>query len=228
MIFLINSRMAFILHGSCHGHHSHSQSHPHSHSSKPVKGHKYTSQCNDVYQPDDDEFIGNPNNNSAVASQNMNGGNILTSRSDSICSYRSPDHSRTNSFSKKITSNDGRKSSVPPAILHLKLTETANQRSNFEEMSDRSFNQNKYRNSQDTEKNECEVAGFVIDEHTSEFSKKNINIQAAVIHVLGDFIQSIGVFVAALVIKIYVSFLTLKLKLFDYRNIFSYYSPVRK
>lgn len=41
---------------------------------------------------------------------------------------------------------------------------------------------------------------------THDFTKKNINIQAAVIHVLGDFIQSVGVFVAAIVIKIYVSF----------------------
>lgn len=36
-------------------------------------------------------------------------------------------------------------------------------------------------------------------------TKQNINIRAAVIHVIGDFIQSIGVFIAAIVIKIYVS-----------------------
>lgn len=34
---------------------------------------------------------------------------------------------------------------------------------------------------------------------------KSINIQAAVIHVIGDFIQSIGVFISALIIKFYVS-----------------------
>lgn len=33
-----------------------------------------------------------------------------------------------------------------------------------------------------------------------EHQKRNINVRAAFIHVLGDFIQSIGVFVAALVI----------------------------
>lgn len=33
-----------------------------------------------------------------------------------------------------------------------------------------------------------------------ENSKRNINVRAAFIHVLGDFIQSVGVFVAALVI----------------------------
>lgn len=32
--------------------------------------------------------------------------------------------------------------------------------------------------------------------------KQNINIRAAVIHVIGDFIQSIGVLIAAIVIKL--------------------------
>lgn len=41
--------------------------------------------------------------------------------------------------------------------------------------------------------------------HSHDFSSKNINIQAAVIHVIGDFIQSIGVFVSAVIIKFYVS-----------------------
>jgi len=38
-----------------------------------------------------------------------------------------------------------------------------------------------------------------------EYSKKNINVRAAFIHVLGDFIQSMGVFIAALVIYFKVS-----------------------
>lgn len=41
--------------------------------------------------------------------------------------------------------------------------------------------------------------------HSHDFSSKNINIQAAVIHVVGDFIQSIGVFISAVIIKNYVS-----------------------
>lgn len=41
--------------------------------------------------------------------------------------------------------------------------------------------------------------------HTHDFSSKNINIQAAVIHVIGDFIQSIGVFISAVIIKYFVS-----------------------
>lgn len=39
--------------------------------------------------------------------------------------------------------------------------------------------------------------------HSHDFSSKNINIQAAVIHVIGDFIQSIGVFISAIIIKNY-------------------------
>lgn len=41
--------------------------------------------------------------------------------------------------------------------------------------------------------------------HSHDFPTKNINIQAAVIHVIGDFIQSIGVFISAIIIKNYVS-----------------------
>lgn len=35
---------------------------------------------------------------------------------------------------------------------------------------------------------------------THESSKRNINVRAAYIHVLGDFIQSAGVFIAALIV----------------------------
>lgn len=38
------------------------------------------------------------------------------------------------------------------------------------------------------------------DDLKEEHSKKNINVRAAFIHVLGDFIQSIGVLIAALII----------------------------
>lgn len=39
----------------------------------------------------------------------------------------------------------------------------------------------------------------------------NINVRAAVIHVLGDFIQSIGVLIAAIIIKINVSLFTISI-----------------
>lgn len=48
--------------------------------------------------------------------------------------------------------------------------------------------------------------------HSHDFSSKNINIQAAVIHVVGDFIQSIGVFISAIIIKNYVSSYNFDLK----------------
>lgn len=34
---------------------------------------------------------------------------------------------------------------------------------------------------------------------------QNINVQAAIVHVIGDLVQSIGVFVSSLIIKFYVS-----------------------
>lgn len=37
-------------------------------------------------------------------------------------------------------------------------------------------------------------------------NEKNINVEAALLHVLGDFLQSIGVLVAAIIIKFNVSF----------------------
>lgn len=43
------------------------------------------------------------------------------------------------------------------------------------------------------------------DDLKGENAKRNINVRAAFIHVLGDFIQSIGVFIAALVIYFKVS-----------------------
>lgn len=43
------------------------------------------------------------------------------------------------------------------------------------------------------------------DDGQKNADSHNINMRAAVIHVLGDFIQSVGVFVAALIIKFYVS-----------------------
>lgn len=39
----------------------------------------------------------------------------------------------------------------------------------------------------------------------SECKSENINVEAAFLHVLGDFIQSIGVIIAAVIIKLYVS-----------------------
>lgn len=42
-------------------------------------------------------------------------------------------------------------------------------------------------------------------EHSSHQEEQNINIRAAIIHVFGDFIQSVGVFLASIVIYCFVS-----------------------
>jgi solute carrier family 30 (zinc transporter), member 2 len=43
------------------------------------------------------------------------------------------------------------------------------------------------------------------DHNASDDSSSNINIRAAVIHVVGDLVQSVGVFISSIVIKFYVS-----------------------
>lgn len=55
--------------------------------------------------------------------------------------------------------------------------------------------------------------------HTHDFSSKNINIQAAVIHVVGDFIQSIGVFISAVIIKYFVSLFSIFFLLMFWSNL---------
>lgn len=45
-----------------------------------------------------------------------------------------------------------------------------------------------------------DVENVISDDFKGEHSKRNINVRAAFIHVLGDFIQSVGVFIAALII----------------------------
>lgn len=55
------------------------------------------------------------------------------------------------------------------------------------------------------DKNNDEENGVDDDNPKGQGSKRNINVRAAFIHVLGDFIQSIGVFIAALIIYFKVS-----------------------
>lgn len=51
----------------------------------------------------------------------------------------------------------------------------------------------------------CILHGRHGHSHGAVYAEENINVRAAVIHVLGDLIQSTGVFISALVIKFYVS-----------------------
>lgn len=50
-----------------------------------------------------------------------------------------------------------------------------------------------------------DVENELDDDLKGEHSKRNINVRAAFIHVLGDFIQSVGVLIAALIIYFKVS-----------------------
>ncbi|KOX67852.1 Zinc transporter 2, partial [Melipona quadrifasciata] len=63
-----------------------------------------------------------------------------------------------------------------------------------------SLHQHGHSHEHDSHKSNQHIENEKIDEEDLSRDRKNINVRAAFIHVLGDFIQSIGVFVAALVI----------------------------
>lgn len=104
--------MAFILHGSCSIPHTHSHSHSHT-PSKPKKL-KYKrislSETNRNRQEIENRFVDFENHTNLVqqtpAPTFILNGSTFPVRSDSICSYRSPSHSRTNSFSKNLATNN--------------------------------------------------------------------------------------------------------------------------
>jgi solute carrier family 30 (zinc transporter), member 2 len=52
---------------------------------------------------------------------------------------------------------------------------------------------------------EMKVLQIDDNDKTIQSEAENINVQAALLHVLGDFLQSVGVILAAVIIKIYVS-----------------------
>lgn len=68
-----------------------------------------------------------------------------------------------------------------------------------------SLHQHGHSHGHDSHKSNQNIENEEIDEEDLSRDKRNINVRAAFIHVLGDFIQSVGVFVAALVIyfKVY-------------------------
>lgn len=121
------SRMAIILHGDglCTGHHNHSHGH-HSHGHKHHShNHKHTDEsCRNNNKPSTTTAAaaaaaasGDPNDMKYKILHNFNSEDGLPQtiivnahnalgRTNSICSYRSPSHSRTNSFSRVIPIND--------------------------------------------------------------------------------------------------------------------------
>ena len=68
-----------------------------------------------------------------------------------------------------------------------------------------SLHQHGHSHGHDSHKSNQNIENEELDEEDLSRDKRNINVRAAFIHVLGDFIQSVGVFVAALVIyfKVY-------------------------
>lgn len=100
--------MAVVLHGSCSMPHSHSHSHSHSHDT-PAKTKYQPLPSNKHRVPEDrSDYDGHINNNTAVLQLQQQqpsfiiNGNTFPVLNDSVCSFRSPNHSRTNSFSNGV------------------------------------------------------------------------------------------------------------------------------
>lgn len=99
--------MAFILHGSCSMPHTHS----HSHSHDATKQNQRYKPIGNNRRKTENEFVDFENHNNLMQRQTSEptfilNGSSFPVRSDSICSYRSPSHSRTNSFSKHLSTNN--------------------------------------------------------------------------------------------------------------------------
>lgn len=240
---LFGSSMAIILHGDGLCWMPHTHTHSHGHGCSPQKHEHHSFHNNNKTKSEYKLLINEPMTVSRTKNVLMNGNNTLqppltrSNRSNSICSYRSPDHSRTNSFSRTIPLNGGdmlRRNSHAMA-----LNGDANQRESINLI----LNDDKLTLTQGTHgcildgSSICPLHNYVHrdssentpassdseefhhrlhangthhhdHEHGHDLASKNINIQAAVIHVLGDFIQSVGVFVSAIIIKYYVSYLS--------------------
>lgn len=197
--------MAYILHGSCSMSHSHG-GHGHSHASSklPAQYRRIPSNKHLQRVQDEERCDGLANSTADLQQQPTFNGGAFQQRSDSVCSHRSPTHSRTNSFSKTLADVDGRRS---PSLRTNSFSRILN-----EQLPDH-HNHKNYRR---TDSGDSQLTGSssneISDVHfhhrhddDDHHQQKNINIQAAVIHVIGDFIQSIGVFIAAVVINYYVS-----------------------
>lgn len=231
--------MAIILHGDglCGASHTHT----HSHGCSPPKHEHHSYHNNNKTKSEYKLLINEPMTVSRTKNVLMNGGNTLqppstrTTRSNSVCSYRSPNHSRANSFSRTVpmngemlrrnshvtTFNGIKKDSIASESINLILNDdklTLGQDSHgcitdgssicpLHNYVHRDSSENTPASSDTEELHHRSHANGSSHHHghSHDFASKNINIQAAVIHVLGDFIQSIGVFVSAVVIKYYVS-----------------------
>lgn len=239
--------MAFILHGEglCWLPHTHTHSHGHGCSPQKHEHHSYNN--NNKTKSEYKLLINEPMTVSRTKNVLMNGGNTLqppstrtnrTSRSNSVCSYRSPNHSRANSFSRTIPmSGDMLRRNSHATTLGGIRKDSIGCDTNHRESINLILNDDKLTLAQEArgcvfDGSVCPLHNYVHRDssentpassdteelhhrfhgshhhdhgHAHDFASKNINIQAAVIHVLGDFIQSVGVFVSAIIIKYYVS-----------------------
>lgn len=227
--------MAIILHGEglCWLPHAHAHSHGHGCSSQKHEHHSYHN--NNKTKSEYRLLINEPMTVGRTKNVLMNGGGTLqasmpgrTNRSNSICSYRSPDRSRTNSFNQTVEQSHGEVLRRNSHAMTLNAIGAGTGDASQRECINLILNDDKlpatcifdgtsicpvhnyvHRDSSEntptsSDTEELHHRGHAHD-HGHDFASKNINIQAAVIHVLGDFIQSIGVFVSAIIIKYYVS-----------------------
>lgn len=237
--------MAIILHGEGLCWLPHTHTHGHGHNCSPQKHEHHSYHNNNKTKSEYKLLINEPMTVGRTKNVLLNGSNgtlqppsARTNRSNSIYSYRSPNRSRTNSFSQNVEPTNGeilRRNSHATTINSIGSGGggDTNQRDSCINLI---LNDDKLpANHQDTRicifdgSSICPVHNYVHrdssentpassdteelhhrghahhHDHGHDFASKNINIQAAVIHVLGDFIQSIGVFVSAVIIKYYVS-----------------------
>lgn len=205
--------MAFILHGSCslphghsHGGHGHSHgSHGHSHSPPAHKAYRRLKSVSESSQhngggggahTDTDlaaspAFIVNGHLSNVVTGRGSLTAVTVGGRSDSVCSYRSPSHSRTSSFSRGGQALGG----AAGGGSNVLSTAAAAAKQTVLQMRADSV----------TDGDESGVAAVAAADRHEHDARSNINLRAAVIHVIGDFIQSVGVFVASVVIYYHVS-----------------------
>lgn len=134
--------MAIILHGNglCTGHHNHSHGHKH----QSQKSNDETCRNNNkphltATSPNDTtdmkyKILQNFNSEHGLPQTIIGNSRAALGRSNSICSYRSPSHSRTNSFSRVISNNDAaaRRSSYSNNVSKWKSITVTMHRDSFD------------------------------------------------------------------------------------------------
>lgn len=227
--------MAIILHGDGFCCNSRAHAHSHNHNQKSTHNYHNNNRTKTEYKPLINESIDKRSKAvlSALPPSFISANRAsLTDRRSSNCSYRSPNHSRTNSFSRSMSNQVDINRRSSHAVNMNEADNGHHDNTAIDTAASRLVTTNKeflcgcvmdgisvcpihnyiHRDSSentpissDSEDHQHQTHHHLHHNHSHDFSSKNINIQAAVIHVLGDFIQSIGVFISAVIIKYYVS-----------------------